>query len=106
MKLKELRKLIREEIKNLNNKDIISFLNQHLDEVKDYLKSNYIDPDEVEDINKIVKDTEGDATLDNEIGVSFKFASDADDTFIGQEGDKFETTNIGGEEIAVIFYNI
>jgi hypothetical protein len=128
MKLKELKQIIKEEIKKLKESDsnIVDFLNQHLDEVKEYVEEYFLgdtyglEDDEIEDrkeavdsISEVTKDLMGDATIMFEegydaMGVSFQFADKINkDEFKGGDGsDDPEIINIGGKKIGVIWYNI
>ena len=41
-----------------------------------------------------------------EMGVSIKFAEDADEDFVGEDGDEPEYFKLGGREMAAVWYNI
>jgi len=112
----QYKKLLKEEQGTIDP-ELLSFTNEHLEELKDYFR---LDPEDgydsedveereqvVDSIERMVVDAYGDAVCpDQEIGVSIKFTKDADDGFLGAEGDKPTYFTLGGRKMAAIWYNI
>ena len=113
-----------ENVKQLNENanELISFTESNLEGLKKYLQQHLIFPGledeeieerqmEIDSITGMQEDSmeDGAVTPDGdgvEMGVSIKFAEDADEDFVGEDGDEPEYFKLGGREMAAVWYNI